>query len=110
MFLIGAPLILMNFIKVDKVNKLLYEKYNEIWVKYGSFAGMFTKVESSLSQDPMSMMKLNMGIITGQISKEIDDKTIKNEIKKIRVFTLLWNTIGIPIVALFIYLLITNMK
>lgn len=98
--IVGGPFIYLAFIKGDKVNKYLFEKKNSLWIKLGSFTGMFHKIESG-ENNPLSMMKFNLAIISGKINKEVDDEEILSELKKIKIFTLIWNLMGIPVAIIF---------
>ncbi len=97
---VGGPFLYVAFSKTDKVNKYLFENKNSFWVELGSFRGVFKKIESG-SKDPFALMRFNLAIITGKVNKEVEDAEILSDLKTIKVCTLIWNLIGIPVIIIF---------
>ena len=98
--IVGGPFLYVAFSKSDKVNKYLFENKNSFWVELGSYMGMFKKIETG-SKDPFSLMKFSLAIISGKVNKEVEDEEILSDLKTIKVCTLVWNLIGIPIAIIF---------
>ena len=104
--IVGGPFLYQAFVKIDKINKFLFEHHKNYWIELGAYSGMFKKVESE-ARDPFSLMRYTCAIISGKMNKEIDNEEILSELKKIRICVLVWNLIGIPIVIMFFHTLFT---